>query len=333
MPGFDETFYLAAYADVRQFSGTPLQHYLTHGWKEGRDPSRGFSGDGYLAANPDVKASGLNPLVHFLGHGLAEGRKGWEKESHSPAPVARHQYVRDNPLLNSHAENSMVFMYWVSQDLKEPPAAPAWRAIYPKFTVFSDDDVVPLMPQAFVPIFKAIRLPSAKSDIARFFLLREYGGFYIDAHVGPTSPAQLMETLDKLNSHDLILFGKGWSMTKVTDFDLMNGVLAARKNSPYIDLVLDRMIANVLEHKKKEDATAAYVPYGLFEMTGTYVIIQAYFDQSLPRPEIKAEYRDKIFVHFMKNETDSGFEVAAFYTYRKPNNHWSERQNSERFFI
>lgn len=90
MPGFDEIYYRYWYRDVGQFPGTPLQHYLQHGWKEGRDPSAGFSGDGYLAANPDVQANGFNPLAHFLEYGLAEGRKGWEKNSQSPAPIARY---------------------------------------------------------------------------------------------------------------------------------------------------------------------------------------------------------------------------------------------------
>lgn len=333
MPGFDEDYYLKQYPDVRQFSGTPLQHYLRHGWREGRDPSVGFSGDGYLAANPDVKASGQNPLTHFLEHGLAEGRTGWDKEPDSPAPVARHQYIRDDPRLNAYVESCMVFMYWTSTELKEPPAAPAWRAIYPKFRVFSDEDVLPLMPSEFALVFKSIRLPSAKSDIARFFLLREHGGLYIDAHVGPTSPVHLMETLGKLKYYKIILFGQGWTMTKVTDFDLMNGVVAARPGAPHLDIVIDRMIENVFEQKAKEDATSDYVPYGLFGLTGTYVIIQSYFDPAPPRPQIKFDLRNDICVHFMNNETDSGFQVAAFYNYRKPNNHWSERQSHERFFL
>ncbi|MGU3363079.1 hypothetical protein ACLBWX_22475 [Methylobacterium sp. M6A4_1b] len=89
MPGFDEVYYRYWYRDTAQFPGTPLQHYLQHGWKEGRDPSAGFSGDGYLAANPDVKANGFNPLAHFLEFGLAEGRRGWQKEPTAPAPRGR----------------------------------------------------------------------------------------------------------------------------------------------------------------------------------------------------------------------------------------------------
>lgn len=61
MPGFDEAYYLKCYPSVRHFTGTPLQHYLQHGWKDGCDPSAGFSSNGYLAANPEVAVSGLSP--------------------------------------------------------------------------------------------------------------------------------------------------------------------------------------------------------------------------------------------------------------------------------
>lgn len=89
MPGFDEVYYRYWYRDVINFKGTALQHFMKFGWKEGRDPSAGFSTDGYLNANPDVEARGDNPLSHFLNHGLAEGRRGWEKDMGAPAPSPR----------------------------------------------------------------------------------------------------------------------------------------------------------------------------------------------------------------------------------------------------
>jgi hypothetical protein len=61
---------------VRAFPQGPLVHYIHYGWREGRDPSAGFSGEGYLKANPDVRESGCNPLVHFVESGLAEWTSG-----------------------------------------------------------------------------------------------------------------------------------------------------------------------------------------------------------------------------------------------------------------
>jgi hypothetical protein len=72
---FDASFYLAAYPDVAQAGADPVEHFLAHGWREGRDPSRRFSVREYLDANPDVAAAGMNPFVHYLRAGRVEGRK------------------------------------------------------------------------------------------------------------------------------------------------------------------------------------------------------------------------------------------------------------------
>ncbi len=86
LPGFDANFYLRWYPDVLRYAGGPLEHYVIHGWREGRDPSAGFSTARYLAHHADVRASGVNPLIHFLENGLAEGRGGWEKDPAVPPP-------------------------------------------------------------------------------------------------------------------------------------------------------------------------------------------------------------------------------------------------------
>jgi len=79
LPGFDAGFYLDRNPDVRAAGANPLEHFLQHGWREGRDPSAGFSVVGYLSANPDVAQADANPLLHFLRHGFIEGRSGWQK--------------------------------------------------------------------------------------------------------------------------------------------------------------------------------------------------------------------------------------------------------------
>lgn len=73
---FDPAFYLYSNADVASSEMDPLQHFCLYGWKEGRDPSPGFSTEYYLANNPDVADSGINPFFHYVKHGIFEGRTG-----------------------------------------------------------------------------------------------------------------------------------------------------------------------------------------------------------------------------------------------------------------
>ncbi len=71
---FDPVFYLARNPDVAAAGMDPLQHYITTGWQEGRDPNRWFDTAYYRANTPGVNAAGLNPLWHFLAQGRAQGR-------------------------------------------------------------------------------------------------------------------------------------------------------------------------------------------------------------------------------------------------------------------
>ena len=72
--GFDREWYLLQNPDVAGAGVDPLDHYLTFGAVEGRDPNAFFDSAWYLAQNPDVPA-GTNPLVHFLHRGMTEGRR------------------------------------------------------------------------------------------------------------------------------------------------------------------------------------------------------------------------------------------------------------------
>jgi O-antigen biosynthesis protein len=71
---FDAVYYLSTYPDVATLHMDPAKHYVSFGWKEGRNPHALFDTSFYLEHNPDVAQAGLNPLVHYVHHGVQEGR-------------------------------------------------------------------------------------------------------------------------------------------------------------------------------------------------------------------------------------------------------------------
>lgn len=71
---FDTEFYLEQNPDLANAGIDPLEHFVVHGWKEGRDPNADFSTRGYLSHNPDVAEAGLNPFWHYVVAGKREGR-------------------------------------------------------------------------------------------------------------------------------------------------------------------------------------------------------------------------------------------------------------------
>lgn len=71
---FDVAWYSTTYPEVQALHVSPVEHYLTTGAAEGKDPSPSFDTKWYLAHNEDVARSGVNPLVHYLRFGQIEGR-------------------------------------------------------------------------------------------------------------------------------------------------------------------------------------------------------------------------------------------------------------------
>jgi hypothetical protein len=71
---FDGIYYASTYRDVFSAQIGAREHYMQHGWQEGRDPSAFFSTAGYLSVNSDVRAAGINPLEHYRNWGWREGR-------------------------------------------------------------------------------------------------------------------------------------------------------------------------------------------------------------------------------------------------------------------
>ena len=73
-PLLDPKWYLDQYPDVRLLSMDPIQHYVTEGARERKNPNPYFFTTWYLQEYPDVAAAGLNPLLHYLEHGVSERR-------------------------------------------------------------------------------------------------------------------------------------------------------------------------------------------------------------------------------------------------------------------
>jgi glycosyltransferase involved in cell wall biosynthesis len=70
---FDATYYLDTYKDIAAGKIDPLDHFIDHGWREGRRPNPNFDLEWYADQCPDVLKAGINPVVHYIDHGKAGG--------------------------------------------------------------------------------------------------------------------------------------------------------------------------------------------------------------------------------------------------------------------
>jgi glycosyltransferase involved in cell wall biosynthesis len=85
-PLFDARYYLKTYPESAVAGCSPLDHYLAVGWKKGYKPNPNFDPAFYRATYADVDAAGVEPLTHFVQAGLKEGR------SANPGEIASESY-------------------------------------------------------------------------------------------------------------------------------------------------------------------------------------------------------------------------------------------------
>jgi FkbM family methyltransferase len=134
-PLFDPAWYLAEYPDVAAAGLDPLEHFLTRGRREGRNPSAAFDTAAYMTRYPDVARSGLNPLAHYLRKGRKEGR--------TIRPAAPRQDDAALPAFDPAAADD-----WVAA-LRTDPAAAAAPAADPLVSVvLPTRDRIALLPTA-----------------------------------------------------------------------------------------------------------------------------------------------------------------------------------------
>lgn len=96
---FHTKWYLSTYSDVSAAGMDPIEHYLRHGFSEGRFPHPLFDTLWYLQTYSDVLASGMNPFLHYIFHGWREGRSpnaflntGWY--------LANYHFVDIDPMMH-----------------------------------------------------------------------------------------------------------------------------------------------------------------------------------------------------------------------------------------
>lgn len=103
---FDEEYYCLQYPDVRQADVNPLWHFVSCGWKEGRNPSANFDTNNYMQLRPDLKDADSNPLFHYIRFGIKEDNEPKSNilsdSSISENKIEQTSTVQSNTIINEN---------------------------------------------------------------------------------------------------------------------------------------------------------------------------------------------------------------------------------------
>lgn len=233
----------------------------------------------------------------------------------------------------------MFFTFWTKPTCdvpSPPPMAAEWSEAFPTFAVFGDADVCDILTSrgaSYADLFRRISIPACRADVARLAILHECGGVYVDAHAGIGNLAALTSAVENLAKYELIIFDRKDGIKSPGGVHVINSLIAARRGSEVLELVLERALRNLVDQDKMERASDVHVPYNIYVLTGPWNLASTVLDQRLPKHVVRAEFVGKVLkVDLLLPETTFPVRLYRYYGYRNPGTHWSERQTVERLF-
>jgi hypothetical protein len=223
----------------------------------------------------------------------------------------------------------VIFGYWHSTDhgpIRE--GIEAWRSHFPDFRIIGDSDIEPLIARRFpkcLEVYRKIRIPCCKSDLARMLALHEWGGLYVDCHCGIRDEKFIRQLMESLASFELITFDKH---RRSGDWHVTPSFVFARKGSEIPLESVTNAFQNVWSHWKVEKQHG-FRPYNLWSMVASGNFAKTLIDWSVQPPALKPRFAQKVWLF---PEDMAPISRNMHPSYRQPGMHWSERQLRELLF-
>jgi hypothetical protein len=242
-------------------------------------------------------------------------------------PVAIDRIVKYDGI-DEGGNNVVIFGYWHGTDhdiIRE--GIEAWRNHFPDFRIIGDSDIEPLIAKHFpkcLDLYRKIRIPCCKSDLARMLALHEWGGLYVDCHCGIRDVQFIRQLMASLDSFELIIFDKNRNSHK---WHVTPSFMFARKNS---DIPLE-CVTNAFRHLQrhwKVEKRHGFRSYNLWSMVASGNLADSIIDWSQP-PVLKPRFAQKIWLF---PEEAAPIARNMHRSHDKPGMHWSERQLREVLF-
>ncbi|MGU3560226.1 glycosyltransferase [Methylobacterium radiotolerans] len=225
------------------------------------------------------------------------------------------------------------FTYWNTNDTSPlDDVIVHWSQRVGELAILGDLDAIRVLDginRSFVDTYERLRIPAARSDVARLAILYDRGGLYIDSHCGIVGE-NILEVLNRAKNTPVMLVNQSRMQFSrpVGHLNFINAIIAGGKKSRHLLDILLRIIDNLERHREYE-RVKGFKPYNLLDMTGPSNINALTLDFGGGG----AGVRDTLHNHVQVEEEDE-MPIRRYQFKLKSNGaHWSERQKTERLFV
>jgi len=236
----------------------------------------------------------------------------------------------------------MFFTYWT---IGSPPfdfpipanTVSAWHSAGHSLAV-SGAEAVEAALEAHGPwaahLFRSIRIPACRSDLARLVLLHRHGGIYVDAHCAPGAALALARLMEWQRRHALILFDESLNLPAYRNTCIINGVMAGQAGSRVLDNLIKQALRRLKRHYQSErQAAGRHLRYNIYMLTGPWMIWHALYRRSdVGGADLAPHAKDVAIWPFEPEESKRAVIISQFNDYKRAGAHWSERQTLEPLF-
>lgn len=225
-----------------------------------------------------------------------------------------------------------IFAYWDRPD--HTPIAKTladWQPRFAAFRVIGDAEIVPLLEQYFPEhrdTYLAIRIPQAKSDVARLLALYQWGGLYVDCHFRINEPDGVWRLIRQLNQFEAVFVDRDLRFRKPDTHWIINGCMLARPKSNILMAAVGEALRN-LERQREDEQRQGFVPYNIFVLTGSVVMTAAVTEPGSEQREIRRDLAGRILI---VREEELPIQRSVWKDYISPGSEWHVRQKTERLF-
>jgi len=231
------------------------------------------------------------------------------------------------------ARDPPVFAYWQGDVSLLSGFLADWRGHFPGFQLFHDAEIEAILDEIaprYIKLYRRLRFPATRSDVARFALLFQIGGLYVDCHCGVRSTADIRALFAKLAEFELVVWEHSYIFAPRPKEVMrpITGVMMARPRSEIVRTLLLSGLENLDAHDRRE-AREGHFEYWPWGMCGA-----GNFSRVMNVPEsgdtkLKPEYEGKMFF----SSVDAGpISLYRHKAYRRPESHWYTRKRTELLF-
>lgn len=229
--------------------------------------------------------------------------------------------------------NHQAFTYWDTPNLSQLSNVIAhWADRVGGLAVVGDADVIQVLSRidpSFIDTYERIRIPAARSDVARLVMLYERGGLYVDSHCGVTDESRTKNLLNQARNENLILIDQSRSQLQrpIKELKFINAIMAGGRQSEPLLAIIRRVVANLKIHRD-EEASRGFKPYDLLNLTGPENINTTILENG------KFNYPHNTSCNSISFEREDELPIKRYQFKLRSDEklHWSELQKTERLF-